>query len=80
MPDFARKNETPSPFSDFTEPDQVTTKVFDSPDPRFESPRKIGKRTIQVMCPDCGTSIEVEVANYDMKCGQKSFAKEVGTD
>ena len=79
MPDFAEKPKTTSnPFSEFTEPDQVDTKVFGSPDPRFESPRKIGKRTIQVICPDCGRCIEIEVATYDMKTGQKTFMKEMG--
>ena len=79
MPDFAEKPKTTSTlFSDFTEPDQVDTKVFGSPDPRFESPRKIGKRTIQVVCPDCGHIMIIEVEKYDMKVGQSTFLKEMG--
>jgi hypothetical protein len=53
------------------------TTVFDSPDGRFESARKIGKRKIEVVCPECGKLIEVEVAKYDMKTGQKTFVGEM---
>ena len=77
MPSFDKKPKPPSPFSDFAEPNKVDTQVFTSLDDRFDSPRKIGKRTIQVICPDCGRAIEVEVATYDMKTGQKTFLKEM---
>jgi hypothetical protein len=82
MPSFnEKKTTTPDLFSDFgetPEDDGISTKVFGSPDARFDSPRKIGKRKVQAVCPECGHMFEVEVANYDMKCGQKTFLKEMG--
>lgn len=81
MPSFDEKpTATPNPFSDFgdTPPDDgISTKVFGSPDSRFESPRKIGKRKVQVVCPECGHMHEIEIATYDMKTGQKTFLKEM---
>lgn len=78
-------NKTQKPkdiFSEFAEcneeMDTLSTTVFRSPDERFESPRKIGKRRIQVVCPECGHLFETEVANYDMKTGQKTFLNEMG--
>jgi hypothetical protein len=81
MPSFDEKKTTPDLFSDFTEPtpdDGINTKVFGSPDARFDSPRKIGKRKVQCTCPECGHMFETEVATYDMKTGQKTFLKEMG--
>jgi hypothetical protein len=83
MPSFnEKKTTTPTnPFSEFCDPtidDGISTKVFGSPDARFDSPRKIGKRKIQCTCPECGHMFEQEVATYDMKTGQKTFLKEMG--
>jgi hypothetical protein len=79
MVTFEKKAENPAEdfFEEFgvkTPPRSTTdTTVFDSPDGRFESGRKIGKRTIT--CPRCGEIIEV--AKYDMKTGQKTFEGEM---
>jgi hypothetical protein len=84
MVSFKKKPDNPAQdfFEEFgvkTPPkSEIDTTVFDSPDGRFESARKIGKRKIDVICPECGKLITVEVAKYDMKTGQKTFAEENG--
>jgi hypothetical protein len=81
MPNFDEKPSDNTLFSDFgedTDKATPTTRVFGSPDARFDSPRKIGKRKVQIVCPECGHMHEIEVANYDMKTGQTTFLKEMG--